>query len=324
MKLAVLFALAVVLAVFRLMSIGAHAQTPTVSDPSGGKSVAIVSNEYDPSEITLDDENIYWVSDNGTTIKKISKAGGAPVTLATGKYIGQILVDEDSIFFTVFGEIRRVSKNGGTAAVLVKSDLIGYQRTQWAVDKTNLYYFDEVGVPPGTMDKNPLLKKVNKAGGVPVTLSANTYGPTGLGTDGVNLYWGDVHHDIVKKVSVNGGPTVFVGHCFHPGGIAVDEQNVYCVATGYKVIKFKKALPAQRPPPVVQGDSINGVLARDEANFFTVATGKNGHGIYRLSKQGGPLQLLVALEWQLSRFAVDATGVYWVDPVQGTVMRIVP
>jgi hypothetical protein len=320
-KLAVL--LAVFLTLVCLASVGAQAQAATISDP-GSKAVAIVSNEHDPSEITLDNENIYWVSDSGTTIKKISKAGGAPVTLVTGKFIGQILVDEESLFFTVLAEIRLVSKNGGTPKVLVKSDLIGYQRTQWAVDKTNLYYFDEVGVPPGTMDKNPLLRKVNKAGGVPVTLSANTYGPAGLATDGVNLYWGDVHHDIVKKVSVNGGPTVFVGHCFHPGGIAVDENNVYCVATGFKVLKFKKPVRTQQTPPVVQGDLIYGVLALDGANFFMVTRGKSERGIYRLSKQGGPLQFLAALDWQLSRFAVDASGVYWIDPAQGTVMRIAP
>src|SRR6476469_3878028 len=77
--------------------------------------IAIANNQKQPEAIAVDEGNVYWVTDSGRTIKRISKAGGVLVTVVTGETIGQIVVDEESVFFTVLGEIRRVSKSGGTA-----------------------------------------------------------------------------------------------------------------------------------------------------------------------------------------------------------------
>src|SRR5437870_6005388 len=75
--------------------------------------VAVVRHQNHPTSIAVDDANIYWVSDAGSTIKKLSKSAGAATTIVTGqKDILKIIVDGDSIYFITRDRIGRLNKKG--------------------------------------------------------------------------------------------------------------------------------------------------------------------------------------------------------------------
>lgn len=313
--------LAFLLSLLCLSEIGASAQTATTNDGKSGAEV-IISNQYHPSEVAVDEDSVYWVNDAGRTIQKMSKTGGTPITVVTGRIIGQILVDEESVFFTVLGEIRRVSKNGGAATTLVKSELIGYQRDQMVVDKTNLYYYEQVGVPPGTMDKNPLLRKVSKGGGTPITLSSNTYMPSDLATDGVNVYWIDGIRNVVKRVSVNGGRVVALRQCLRPIDIAMAADRVYCRTSKGEIINLTR--PDRTSIELSKVQSFYGAqrFVFDQMNVYTLERHKTGLGIFRIGKNGGRPELMVEVEFFLRGFVVDNASIYWTEENRGSVMRL--
>lgn len=312
--------LARILSVLCIAAMEASAQAPPVSE-SKVDTVAIVTNEKLPSDLAVDSEDVYWVSDAGTTIKKVSKAGGVPITLVTGRTIGQILVDQANIFFTVLGEIRRVSKNGGAGVTLVKSDLIGYQNFPMVVDQANLYYYEEVGAAPGKVVKNPLLRKVSKSGGVPITLSSNTYAPVGLATDGANLYWVDYFGRIAKKIGANGGRAVTLRHCIRPIDFVIDSTGIYCITLTSNKLTLKKAgLPAVTLSGT-HNDYSDRKFVLDGMNLYTISEYKGLYGIYRIGPNARP-ELLVELEPNLKEFAVDETYIYWTTAGQGKVMRL--
>jgi hypothetical protein len=313
--------LTLVLAFLCLSAIGATAQ-PAHTSNGKVEAVAIASNQNQPSSLAVDEESVYWVSDSGSTIKRVSKAGGVPTTLATGRYIDQILVDQENVFFTTLGAIRRVAKRGGTPTILVKSDLIGYQRLQMAMDNTNLYYYEEIGVPPGRVDKNPLLRKVCKGGGVPVTLSSRTYVPAGLATDGANVYWADHINGTVKAISVKGGRAVTLGRCVRPVSIVMDAASVYCQTVKGEIVRFKKADGTSITLSVVQNDYSLQRLVLDEMSLYVMSSYQGTYGIYRIAKTGGQPELMVPLQFLLRDFAIDDTSIYWADVRHGTVMRL--
>lgn len=296
----------------------AHAQTG-LFNRSNVDAVVVAANQYLPAGVALDDEFVYWVSDAGSSIKRVKKAGGVPVTLTTGKTIDQIIVDEQNVFFTVIGEIRRVNKNGGASVTLVKSDLIRYQRFPMVVDKTNLYFYEEVGVPPGTLDKNPLLRKVNKAGGTPVTLSSNTYRPGALATDGMHVYWGDDLNGTLKAVSVNGGRVVTLGGCSYSAEIVVDSSSVYCKRIRGGILRLKKVRVSNGKP---LGPSDEQKLLPDDLHLYVLKTFKGIYGIHRITKSERTPQLVVPLDSPIRDFATDYKSIYWTDLHRGTVMRL--
>jgi hypothetical protein len=215
-----------------------------------------------------------------------------------------------------------VSKSGGTATALVKADLIGYQRLPLAVDKTNLYYYEEVGVPPGTLDKNPLLRRVRKDGGIPVTLYSKSYMPVGLATDGTNVYWADHINDTVQRMSVNGGRTVILGRCIRPVDVVVDATSVYCKRANGEIIKFNKRNHTSLILSAVQNDFSDHRLRLDQKNLYVMSSYKGMQGIYRISKFQGQPELMVPLQFPLREFAVDEASIYWTDAIKGTVMRL--
>lgn len=310
--------LTLILKAICFVALAVHAQ-PRNLNKSNVEAVVVSANQYLPAGIALDDEYVYWVSDAGASIKRIKKDGGLPVTLTTGKTIDQIIVDEQNIFFTVIGEIRRVNKNGGASIPLVKADLIRFKRFPMVVDKTNLYFYEEVGVPPGTVDKNPLLRKVNKAGGAPVTLSSNTYWPGALATDGNYLYWADEFNHTLKAVSVNGGRVVTLGPCTYSAEIVVDSASVYCKRIRGGILRFKKARLTRDKSSGREDESR---FPPEKLSLYVLTTFNGKYGIHRITKNGGKAELIVPLAIEIRDFAIDDTSIYWTDLRRGNVMRL--
>ena len=179
---------------------------------------------------------------------------------------------------------------GGTPTVLV-SDLVvpGPMAGQIAitVDATSIYwtrvdYEDEGGIIEGAVMKAPL------AGGTPITLARAPAG-WGIAVDATSVYW--TGGDAVMKVPLAGGtPTTLASGQDHPVGIAVDTTDV----------------SIGRPT----GRFIDGGPDPDAEH--------NGTVMKVLLAGGTPTTIASGQKWPWA-IALDATHVYWTDPVTDTV-----
>ena len=268
---------------------------------------AILTGQDHPAAIALDHRNIYWISDDRSSISKMSKRGGAPTPLVTSqKNIRRLVLDGDRIYFNTDEEVKSVSTSGGTPRTLATITDIAYYGL--AVDKTNVYYVS-------TLSKKNQLMKVSKGSGAATSLTSSLAIPSDIAADGTNAYWVDYADDSVKRVSVTGGETETVGECTHPNAIAVDADSIYCAGAD-GIVRFRK--------------SDHTVIGRCESpdEFSRMAfDGKDLYligvrGIYRVSKDGGRPTLLVEQQLDSSNLAVDATNIYWTNYFGGTVMRL--
>lgn len=277
--------------------------------------VAIVSNEYLPSAVAVDEKSVYWVTDAGSKIKRVNKAGGDPTIVVTGqRAIREIFVDENYIFFVVLGEIKRASKDGGPATTLVSSTLIGYAKILFDMDQTSIYFLADLN------EKYKLLK-VRKDGGAAVTLASKIYLPAGLATDGTNVYWTDLADDRIRRVSVNGGPIKILGRCSSTLAVALDGEELYCLRSG--IARFSKTDSKSFPMLTIKTDNDDHRLVFDEANFYTRGSVKGAFGLYKISRNGGRHELMAPLDlFTTSDFVIDSSSIYWTDSRRGTVMRL--
>jgi hypothetical protein len=278
--------------------------------------VAIVSNEYSPSDMAVDDGSIYWISDAGSKIKKANKDGSNPTIVITGQHVIQkIFVDENYIFFVVLGEIRRAGKNGGTVSTIVYSPLLGYGNAPFAMDQTSIYFLEDVN------DYTSRLVKVRKNNGVRETLAPRIELPVGLATDGSNVFWTNLAGNRIKRISVNGGPIKMLGRC---GGTlqVADGEGIYCAREG-KIWSFPKIGGKPVAIVVLRTDYGDNRIVFDEENFYTRASVKGVFGIYKINKDGGQHRLIASVDlFTTKNFVIDASSIYWTDSRQGAVMRL--
>jgi hypothetical protein len=279
--------------------------------------IAIARNQNHPSSIAVDDVNVYWVSDSGSTIKRLSKSKDAtPATIATGqKKMLKIIIDADRIYFMTPDEIGWINKTGGPPTTLARIAVYssGYENFL-AADESNIYFMTSPG------HGGEQIAKVSKGGGEPVILASGVYAPNGLASDGVDVYWASYADGAISKVSVNGGTVATVGHSSLTTAmdIAMDEKSVYCSCDS-DILRFSKTGGA----PVKLATQYLGFikLESDEMNLYALSYDRRR--LYKISKNGGQPVLLATFErFHLGNFAVDKTNIYWTNNRLGTVMRI--
>jgi hypothetical protein len=100
-----------------------HADGSIVAVPkSGGPARALVKDVHAPADVQVDATDLYWI--DGDKVMKAPKAGGAATQLAQAPApIGDIVLDDSSVYFTVPGKsgdgsVGRAAKSGGAPAVL--------------------------------------------------------------------------------------------------------------------------------------------------------------------------------------------------------------
>ncbi|MGA9994840.1 MAG: hypothetical protein WBP93_05455 [Pyrinomonadaceae bacterium] len=112
----------------------------------GGQAEIFADQQNIPHSLVLDEKFVYWLTP--TNILKQAKSGGQAQVIyqATDKEGVDILAqDKENLYFGFRGAgesrwaLRKVSKQGGDAQALVKTITL----TQFAVDDTNIYFFDE-------------------------------------------------------------------------------------------------------------------------------------------------------------------------------------
>jgi hypothetical protein len=248
---------------------------------SGGNDVVLATDTLLPTQLAVDEEQVYWggasTGGEGTAIKAVDKRGGTPRVIATiesawddrfGRIICQggvvcpyrFAVDATDVYYGANNTLRRVDKRRPQSAPV---ELTTGRITSIAVDEAAVYWIecsDDV--------TKAILKKLAKSGGTPTQLAEFDAGynctamSNRLALDETTAYLAVALS--VYAVSKDGSSTI----TFDTGGrpvtsLSVSASDVYWVTSG----------------------SINGGAFGDDGS----------HSLVRAPKQGGAFVELVPL-----------------------------
>jgi hypothetical protein len=150
----------------------------------------LLGETWNPRGLAVDAEAVYWSSSGeGGEVGRILKTGGAAVDLAVEDIPGSIAVDGSDAYVYVSvvgadswsGQPRRVSKSGGPMKALAPLEPNG--NGELTIDSTHVYWCSSA--------VGNIVKKVPKAGGVPVNLASGNYECSSIAVDGTHVYWTD-------------------------------------------------------------------------------------------------------------------------------------
>jgi hypothetical protein len=193
---------------------------------TGGTPTTLASGLDSPGLVTNDGESIYWTpgsSDFTGVVYKMALTGGAVTSLASEAYSHDIVTTGGLVYWTdqFAAAVAYVPVGGGSVVTVASDQPIPYFM---ATDGTNVYWTNSTGGDGGAVMK----VAVGTDGGAPVELAAAPDGPTGVTSDGANVYFGSGSTAQVLEVGVNGGTvTTLVEGPTSVARIAVDSKNVY-------------------------------------------------------------------------------------------------
>lgn len=289
-------------------------QTQGVVTPAETKQLASI--KAGANEIAIDAEHLYWASYEEGTIKKVPRAGGEVVTLATGEDhpIG-IAIDGKNVYWVAYGTaLKKAPLAGGPAVTLAKADagtLYGV-----AVDATHAYATDYAGgailrvAIEGPTDVTPIVPM--STGGGPVRANAVT-------VSGGYVYWAvsgeGTGKGRIMRVAVDGKglPMLLTGGLpGHTSGIAVDGDTLY-----FTIYDERGSVHAV---PVAGG--ITRTIARDQKFpthvvvnggrvFWTNSDEGRGDGSIMVAKKDGSVTVLAGALPGPYSIAVDGADVFW-------------
>ncbi|HIJ87658.1 MAG TPA: hypothetical protein HPP97_08230 [Desulfuromonadales bacterium] len=124
--------------------------------------------------------------------------------------------------------------------------------------------------------------KVSKSGGAVTTLATGLCTPYYLATDGINLYWAEYAASAIKKIGVNGGAITTIASTQWPVFIATDGVRVYWT----------------------NNYAVNGTGG---------SVSVNGGAVTNWGPASG--------QWGSGPLTIDATDVYWIYSVNGTLNK---
>jgi hypothetical protein len=283
------------------------------------KPTPVVANQKDPSLIAVDETNIYWVTDSGSAIKRVSKSGGnSPVTILAGqKEIRELAVAGQRIYFVSADGVESIGTNGGTQATRIKANTYAdSNKNLLAVDDSNVYFV----MSPARGGEQ--IAKVEKTGGEPAMMASGIYAPNGLVSDGASLYWASYADGTIGRASLQDGRITAVGHSVSGRtcmDIAVDETSVYA-ACDSDILKFSKTGGVPVKLETIKPGFIK--LEIDETDVWVLNYDRTR--LYKISKNGGRRSELVAefSPFRVKSFALDATNIYWTDMKAGAIMSL--
>lgn len=163
--------------------VGVDVTSPTLLSQTSP--ITLADNRFQPSGISLDNSNVYWLESdpfssvtNRGAVMRVSKLGGVPFALANN--VGEadgISVDSTSVYFGVWnGSVYKVTKAGGSL-----TNLGGYASSPFlAVDNNYVYYTSLWGGEIG---------KILKNGGSSSALASGLTNPWGIAADSTGVYW---------------------------------------------------------------------------------------------------------------------------------------
>lgn len=230
-----------------------------------------------PYKLVLDASNVYW--SEGSSIKKISKSGGAVTTLQSSNGAAGLAVDATNVYFSENlggGNLYKVGVSGGAVTTLAAG--LSHGARSLAVDSTSVYYADY-----GANGTSCNVGKVALVGGALTGLATGLTQVSGIAIDSTSVYWikldSIMNKGVVQKTGLNGGTvtTLATGQGgSYSSTVAVDSANVYWTESNNTTNAIKKVginggavtTLAIMPLSIGQDNGILGLLAVDSSNIY--------------------------------------------------------
>jgi len=234
----------------------------------------LVDGENSPLAIAVDENSVYWTASG--LLKKVSIAGGSPVTLASnqpGAY--GLAVDKAYVYWANYagasGAIMKVGINGGNPTMLAPRNV----QPAIAIDDTAVYY---------ALLSPDAIMRVATAGGTPTTLVSGYAFIYGVTADPSRVYWTNYANpgsiDSIAKIGgavkriADGGPAL--------GVVAVDSKSAYWV-TGISVLTAP--IDGGAAQTLASGDFVTIALALDgNSVYWATFTASNNCSVMKLAK----------------------------------------
>ena len=204
---------------------------------AGGQSVMLANNGERVSDITADDQHIYWVAStlNGSSARllKMPLTGTVPTELATvPPTTVNLTVYGGNLYWTepgVNGRIMRISIAGGTPVeVLTNQDGASYM----TISNGYVYWTTEIG-------ENGVINKASLANGQITVLATDQIESRYIQVEGDYVYWFsnanalDYKTGRINKISVQGGEIkVLASNQDTPRGLKIRDQTLYWMTFG--------------------------------------------------------------------------------------------
>lgn len=249
------------------------------SVPKSGGAVAVLATAKSFRQIHVADDDIYWMSDDGTdhvtaSLYSTPKSGGGAITtiavLPARQYL--VAVDSSTAYFQDYEALTFSSmpRSGGVQTILVP----GAPKLAWFLLDTQSIYWSS---------GNEAFS-LPKSGGTPTHLASLPAGALLRGQNAQNLYFNlanDTEHSLLVSKS-GGSPTLFGNGRFT---MAVDDHCTYWT-----------------PWPTSAGGTFDTLLGAPMS--------------------GGAASTLVTGLTAAAVMAADESGLYWIHPDAGLVMKM--
>ncbi len=264
--------------------------------------------------IAVDDTDVYWSGSDVGLVQKVSKMGGAPVTLAMPVGARGLALDDAFVYWASDAGIGRVPKAGGAPQMLGAAT--GYP---WfiAVDDTTAYWTDHMGGHVMAAPKDGSVPPVAIVTGLQITF--------GLALSSDHVFFTDNAAEELLSVPKTGGqPTVMVAGTQAPWAIAVDATTAYWTEACGPDCGAVRSIPQNGGAPATVAEMLDspGSVVVHGGSLYFADFGETGSGaILRVRKEGGAPVTLADGLYEPEMVAVDDSCVYWVDG-HGTVSKI--
>ena len=311
------------------------------ADCTAPKVTVLASKQWHPGAIALDAANVYWANAGApgesspiTHVFSAPKAGGTPVEIATTKgSLYSVLVDDARVYWMVHddtvppgsGLIYAMPKAGGPVTKVFTSK--SHYLFSLTMDEARFYWENGKGQ----------IVSVSKSGGDTTVLAENAQSgqANGIVISQDSVYWKQVDDTLMSTPKLGGASQAVTDLHVVDGSFAVDDAHAFWVA-GFTAGGVSGAVVFSAPKS--GGEPVEIVHDPDGAydlhqfgpclywasSFFSPSPTSFGPGweLRAAPKSGGaPIALFYQENSTIFHYAVDASGVYWVDRASGTVMK---
>ncbi len=288
------------------------------------QALTLASGEESPWGIALDDTSVYFTNFGGGTIRKVPKAGGSTVTLASGSAPsgiaivppGGVLAAGSVVWTESNGGVYTVPASGGARVAIQPEVSAGSNPKGFpaglAVDASNVYWVDNAHA---TVYRAPL------AGGPRTALSDPYVQPLGLYLSGGEVFWTQYGASgTIRKAPIAGGPSQVLTPAGAPNAssVFVDGFDVF-FATFNDVSRVSTVGGAASV--LASPGASPGAVAADASNVYFLQN--DGYELWRMPRAGGAATRLFedssiagscnvyAGAWVRPNLVVDKDAIYW-------------
>jgi hypothetical protein len=162
----------------------------------GGAATELTPDPNEPSRVTADSSNVYWVDEYGnsgnSTVVQMPLDGGAIVQLASGQDDTRNIVVDSTYAYWVSaggGVVDRAPIGGGSSPVQLVSGL--NEPFAIAIDGSNAYFTTQGGGQ---------VMSVPKSGGNPTVIASGLTNPEAVALDAQFVYWGTYGNNGITRI----------------------------------------------------------------------------------------------------------------------------